>query len=462
MNPRLATRAVTLCLGALCLTGLWRVVAGLGLQVPLDPNEGWNAYHTAALMAGGALYPPPDAYLVNNYPPLSFYIVGAAGWLLGDHIFAGRMVSLAALAFIAVAMTAITRRLGASREAALFPAFSFTAGLLLFTDYAGMDDPQMLAHAFALGGLWVLFSAPRTPRLLAVSAALFVVSFFVKHNIVALPAVCGLWLFLQDRKAAWKFSGFGLAFAAAGLVLFRLAYGVSLLAVVLTARLYSTEMLHQGLTAWLQWSAVPLLGLGFLLYRNGRAPYVQFCAGYAVVATGLGVFFLGGAGVDVNAMFEADIALALASGLLIGTLPGYKRAAAAAVFATPFFFFAASNEEWQEAYLRLHPFREEAAMAKSDIAFLKAHKGPALCEMLSFCYWAEKPPAVDFFNVGQQFETGARSDAALTAEIDAKRFAVIQFDPDSPYSLGENPHNAMEHAYRADHTDGYGTFYVPK
>lgn len=462
MNPRLATRAITLCLAALCLIGLWRVIVGLTLQVPLDPNEGWNAYHTAALMSGRALYPPPDAYLVNNYPPLSFYLVGAVGWLVGDNIFAGRIVSLAALAFIAIAMTAITRRMGASREASVFPALSFVAGLLLFTDYAGMDDPQMLAHGFAMGGLWVLFAAPRTPRLLATSAGLFVLSFFVKHNIVALPAVCGLWLFLYDRKAAWKFSGFGLAFVAAGFILFRLAYGVSLLVVVSTARLYSTEMLQQGLTAWLHWSAVPLLGLGVLLYRSGRDPHVQFCAAYAVVATGLGVFFLGGAGVDVNAMFEADIALALAAGLLIGTLPAYKSSAAAAVFTAPFLFFAATNGEWQDAYLRLHPFREEAAFAKSDIAFLKAHKGPALCEMLSFCYWAGKPPAVDFFNVGQQFDTGTRSDAALTAEIDAKRFAVIQFDPDSPESLGENPHDAMERAYRVHHDDWYGTFYVPK
>jgi hypothetical protein len=106
--------------------------------------------------------------------------------------------------------------------------------------------------------------------------------------------------------------------------------------------------------------------------------------------------------------------------------------------------------------------REEASLAQKDIAFLAARQGPALCEMQSFCYWARKPGAVDVFNLGQQFDAGARSDAPLVALIEARRFGAIQFDPDSPYSLGENVHEAMAHAYRLDHQDDYGSFYVPR
>ena len=29
----------------------------IGLRVPLDPNEGWNAYHALAAMTGAPLYP---------------------------------------------------------------------------------------------------------------------------------------------------------------------------------------------------------------------------------------------------------------------------------------------------------------------------------------------------------------------------------------------------------------------
>jgi hypothetical protein len=46
--------------------------------------------------------------------------------------------------------------------------------------------------------------------------------------------------------------------------------------------------------------------------------------------------------------------------------------------------------------------------------------------------------------------------------IAARRFGVIQFDPDSPYSLGENVHDAVARAYRLDHQDDYGSFYVPR
>src|SRR5690349_4841398 len=41
---------VLLALG--CAVGLMRVVSSLGLQIPLDPNEGWNAYHAQAAITG--------------------------------------------------------------------------------------------------------------------------------------------------------------------------------------------------------------------------------------------------------------------------------------------------------------------------------------------------------------------------------------------------------------------------
>ncbi len=110
----------------------------------------------------------------------------------------------------------------------------------------------------------------------------------------------------------------------------------------------------------------------------------------------------------------------------------------------------------------LHPMKAEAIAAQEDINFLEGRKGTALCEMLSLCYWAHKPATVDVFNVGQQFETGARSDQVLAKQIEARHFAVIQFDPDSPYSLGENVHDAMTRSYRLDHQDEFGSFYVPR
>jgi len=177
----------------------------------------------------------------------------------------------------------------------------------------------------------------------------------------------------------------------------------------------------------------------------------------------LGIGLLGGAGVDVNVMFDADIALALGAALLLERAArGVFAPVAAAAYALPLLFAAWSNGDWRDADSWLHPMQEEARLAQEDIAFVAARQGPALCEMQSFCYWARKPAAVDVFNVGQQFDAGARSDTPLVALIEARCFGAIQFDPDSLYSLGENVHEAIARAYRLDHQDDYGSFYVPR
>src|SRR5215472_15267788 len=90
-----------------CAAGLYRILAAVFLHVPLDPNEGWNAYRAAAAMSGAPLYPPADALFFNNYPPLSFYLVGAFGRLVGDNIVAGRIVSLASFASAGVLIFSI-------------------------------------------------------------------------------------------------------------------------------------------------------------------------------------------------------------------------------------------------------------------------------------------------------------------------------------------------------------------
>ena len=71
------------------------------LNVEIQNNEGWNAYFADAAMGKVPLYPSPDQFITNNYPPLSFYIVGLVGRLVGDPVLAGRLLSLVAVVAIA-------------------------------------------------------------------------------------------------------------------------------------------------------------------------------------------------------------------------------------------------------------------------------------------------------------------------------------------------------------------------
>ena len=180
MNNALAARAfklVVLGMALFCALGLWRALATMGLRLPLDPNEGWNAYHAAAAMSGAPLYPGPQSFMIDNYPPLSFYLVGALGRVLGDYIFAGRIISLLAFFFVSFGIFAAARRMGCKRFEASFAALLYAGGLLVFTDYVGMDDPQMLAHAIAMTGFLLLLGS---------SAEQFA---------SALPRCCSCWPF---------------------------------------------------------------------------------------------------------------------------------------------------------------------------------------------------------------------------------------------------------------------------
>jgi len=462
LSPRIF-KLVVLGLGLFSALGLWRAVAIMGVQLPIDPNEGWNAYHAAAAASGGPLYPGPQSYMINNYPPLSFYLVGGLGRLFGDNIFAGRIVALLSFFFVAFGIYAAARRMGCERFAALFAMFLFAGSLVVFTDYVGIDDPQMLAHALAMAGFLLLLKEPRGALRLGGAALLFVLAVFVKHNVIAMAVAITLWLALYDRRSAMRLAAFGIVLAVLGLVLFRLVYGAGLLAQLITPRLYSLDNLRLGFDRWLIRSLAPLVGLTILASLRSDDRYVRLVAVYAAFAMILGVVFLGGAGVDVNVLFDADIALALGAALLLEKT-GRRAFAplAATVMALPLLIGAWTIGGWTEADSWLHPMGDEAEMARHDIALLMARDGPALCEMQSFCYWAHKPAAVDVFNVGQAFDTGARDDAPLVTSIEAHRFSVIQFDPDSPYPLGQNVHDAVERAYRLDHKDDYGSFYVPR
>ncbi|HTT97668.1 MAG TPA: glycosyltransferase family 39 protein [Rhizomicrobium sp.] len=466
MSNRLPLR---ICIGALalfCVVGVLRSAAIAGLHVPLDPNEGWNAYHALQAMTGGALYPPRDSFLFNNYPPLSFYVVGALGSLIGDNIVAARILSLLATLAIAAGIYLAARRMKSSVAPAVFAALAFVAGLLIFTDYVGMDDPQLLGHAVAMGGLLLLVDERRTPARLVTAALLMSLAFFIKHNLVALPLALTLWLAVSDRRSAVWFAGAGIVFGLAGLVLFRIAYHIDLFGVLNSPRTYSFALLSNAVRNWLLWADVSLFGLAVLLYLRRRDSGVVLCAIYAAVAIAVGIGFAGGAGVDMNIWFDAMIALGLATALVLDRLAPSEamRGLVAAAYMLPLIVGIVLN--WDSAWLErdfwLHPMREETATGRSDIAFLEAQKGPALCETLALCYWAGKREEVDVFNIGQAYATHRQSDDTLVHNIAVRRYGAVAFDSLDDFALTQRIKQTILKFYRIDHANDEGVFLVPR
>src|SRR5882757_8831877 len=146
MSARLAAAMVwcaSLAMALAVLALLARNILAIPLLVPLDPNEGWNAAHALAAIAGHALYPRADSFpgslMVNNYPPLSFYLVGELGRLTGDPVIAGRILSLSAFVAACGGIALVLRHMERGGRARLFAVLFFAATLLIASNYVGMD-----------------------------------------------------------------------------------------------------------------------------------------------------------------------------------------------------------------------------------------------------------------------------------------------------------------------------------
>jgi hypothetical protein len=452
-----------------CLAGLWRAIAIAPMKVFLDPNEGWNAYHATVVMAGRSPYPDAASFMTNNYPPLSFYFAGWLGALIGDPIIAGRTISLVAFLTIAALIAVLIRRFCCNRLEAAFGSLVFSAFLLLNSDYVGMNDPQMLGHALQLAGLAAIIPRRRSWTRDLICAALFVLALFVKHNLVALPVATLIWIALDDRRGAGRLAVSMLGFGMAGLILCRMAYGFDLLSKLNSARTFSKSLLASNFRDWIAPAALSLVAI--LASATSRNVHARFCAIYALVSIGIGSVFLGGAGVDANAMFDADIAIALGSGLALRWAKDYwpmRHAAAEAMLASilvvPMLagLIHAFDPDWLTRDFWLHPMRDEEALARDDIAYVRTHVGPAVCEMPSLCFWAGKPASVDVFNLDQQLRTHGRDAAPFIAKIESRTYAVLQFDSLSPFPFPADVENAVRANYRVDRANDDGVFLVPK
>ena len=423
-SARPSRRDTGLLLGGAVLIALLLLepLLRLPLHVPLNYNEGWNAYFDsrAAGLDAGALY-PSDGLVFNNYPPLSFYLVGALGrTVVGDMIVAGRIVATASLLASAALVGLCVRRLGGTTGASLA-----ASGLLLlfaatfFREYVAMDDPQWLAHALMLGGLAVLLrhqAEGRFPAGRLVAAALLVAAGgFVKHSLVGLPLAATLWLALVRPRAAATWLAAALGWVAAGLLATALLHGPEAFASVLGhRRVFQATRLVRALGALAPF--LPMLGVAVLAWRRRRRPVdppMLFAALFVAISLATGIVQRLGEGVNFNAHFEALAALCLATGLAMSRAgaagPATRArtpgpAALAVLAALPALALAPWTlaRSWDQAAGSLARARSWEPM----VARIRAAPGLAGCEMPSLCFWAGKPFAVDQFNLKQSVATG--------------------------------------------------------
>ncbi|HEX3973205.1 MAG TPA: hypothetical protein VHX19_17885 [Stellaceae bacterium] len=437
-------------------------------------SEGWNAYLAKLAAAGSALYPDRLALTTNNYPPLSFYIVGHLGAWLGDDIFAGRLVALLSVLAVTANVFLVLRLLRASRISAGFGALLFLAYTLsVYFAHIIIDDPIWLAEALASTGL-VIFLKSRGGKH-AISGALLalvaiVAGLLVKHSVLALPVALFLWCLCYDRKAfvAWLVGGTVLT--AAVIAAFDAIYGANFfIDVLMHQRVYSIRHLVMNIQILVVPYLPLMMGAVALWLLDGRHPMVRLIALYVIFAAFIGIFFLGGVGVVDGVLFDLTIALAIGCGLLIDRLQqAYGRrkpawaaaamlmAASPVMAALPLSLFQMNDAMSQAA--------AKNAAVNADVAFIAGTNGPAACQTLALCYWAGKPETLDFYNTNQKIAKGLLGEEAIATLIEKRYFAVVELDtaPPPEQSLPEAAIESLHALYRVAHTDGGLRFYVPK
>ena len=405
--------------------------------VPKSYNEGWNAFHAAHAFGEESLYPEIRELYSNNYPPVSFYIVGGLGSLIGDNIIAGRLVSIVSLLLVGMNIVAIVRLLGGDTFVSLFSGLLFVGFMSANASwYLGMNDPQLFAHAIMTSGL-VLFLRGRGKRsYIFLTALVMLTAGMVKHTLVALPIALTVWLFIYARKdfVFWLLSSF-LLLLAASVVLYAVYGETFFVSVFSNYRSYSIALAADNLQGWI----LPLqlyLAAAFLLMLVGRDSSDTVLIGLYVLVAGIfGSFISGGIGVSYNAMFDLIIAVVIASGLFIGTFARrcegiWSRLSITYVVIAILYLPIINKVPFAVGRLMNYTINlpELELVVARDIDFIAKHEGPAMCESLALCYWAGKKFEVAYFSLGQKLEAGLVSESAITARLESRYFSVIQMD----------------------------------
>jgi hypothetical protein len=437
-----------------CLVMAFAVIAGFTEPVlamfriiPNDYNEGWNAFWADVAMHGGALYPAPDSAIANNYPPLSFFIVGAVGRLVGDNLLAGRLVALVSLVIVTMHIYCWLRITSSSRGFGLLGAALFVAWFVAWApDYIATDDPQMLAHALMLTGLFVLWRGNFRTASIVAASILMLCAGFTKHLLIPLPLVTTIWLAMKSRRqfVVWILACTATALFLCGAVY--TVYGSAFFSGLLSERLYSRHraLIRARQVIELCWPAIVLMAVVVVgMWRSPKTARLADRAGfavlYAIVAAMLGTLSAGGAGVDTNAFFDFLIASSLCAVLGLEALksfaadrlsPEQLRTVAIctlAILIVPLTWRVRYRLVAEEHSLQTLQSRE--ADAREDIRLIKTlGGGHAACETLSLCYWANTDFEVDFFMYGQKLETGALPASSCQVVFLAPRIRLVQIE----------------------------------
>ena len=416
------------------------------LNIEIENNEGWNAYFADAVMGKMPLYPSADQLITNNYPPLSFYIVGLVGRLVGDPVLAGRLLSLVAMVAIAIAIALSVRRLGGSNVAARISAAFFVATMSrFFLVRVGMNEPQLLSEAVMAFGFLGFLRARSNDRGYVGPVLVMALAGFIKNNVIAMPLTAFMWLGLYRPREAVKCFCVAATAIMAGTAICYALFGQNFFLNILSPRHFSLKTSLRSFGK-LEWVSVGLLACLYNAWARRHDASVQLCSWLIGIA--LGSYFLQKSvdGVAINAQFDLVIGIAIGLGLAftqislwpIGRWLGAKQAQAILLLAVCMRLLV--SRQLQPVRLIFDSsFRNEIAMREramtDEVERVRRIPGDVTCgKYLLVCYRAGKPFVVDTFNSEQRILAGALPKDAITARVAAGTLKIVEVDQHARWS----------------------------
>jgi hypothetical protein len=461
---------------------LWTVVLPVRrafLVTGLDYNEGWNVYNTLKVAQHQPLYPTTYGWTAVNYPALSFHLVALLGRSISEYLFIARFLSIVGLCLSALFAGAIVWHTVRSRSAAWLSGTFLVAWFCVAANgYVGMDDPQLLAQAFFMAGIYVYLRGNRSGWALEGAALLFVVGGNIKHNLIEFPLAVLLDLLFASPRKALRFAVGGALMVAVSVVLTRQIDGAAYISCMLAPRNYSAL---DGMNLMLQlplYSPLPTLAALVTAFFCWRYPERRVLALLLFCALAVNLFFCGGSGVDINGFFGSMLAMALLCGVFWAEFSrlqiGNTNSRSPLIAGSIFFLWLAVPMIHMELLSPKDAFDADADMAGRftiEVAYLRDQPGAALCENMMVCAYAGKPYIYDPFNATRFIGLGKLDPNVIVEQLKNHQYGAIQMYNDADSKLANHEPQmsfaipilkAINQYYRVGLENEDGPIYIPR
>lgn len=487
---RINLRPDSFLLTALCVAILFWTAAypfsRAFVLTSININEGWNVCNAQKVAEHQPLYPSACGWTCADYPALSFHIVTAVERFATDYLFAGRILSLAGLCLSGLFAGLIVWQVAHSKF------FACLSGLFLVaifcangSGYVGMDDPQMLAQAFFMAGVYVYLRGGRRGWALEVTALLFVLGGNIKHTLVVFPLAVLLDLLFSSPRRALRFAFSGALMVVLSFVLTRRIDGSAYLTCLLIPRGYSWKGAIVKACNYLVPILLPTVTALWMARYCWKNPAQRVLALLLLCSLPFNVYISGGGGVTINAMFPSTLAIVMLTGVFWAEFPalplGRLKVLGPSVVCAIFFLWLAVpmvvsgdplaiSDHWRTDKA-LEQNRAGGQRFAAEIDFLRQQPGPALCEDPLRCYYARKPYLYDAFNATRLIALGRLDANVMVDRLRNHKFGAVQLDSSVEQKLGgrwPDGHfappilRAIQQYYQPGFRNQDGVIYIPR